>query len=91
MPDGQLGLHHSLGAMLGHEWGLWDHSRLAKSMVGMGVLHPDDMSSIIITSFQRRLKGEDMGLNDQIRRYHAYWRGQGFEVDSLLKQGRGLL
>jgi len=65
--------HHGLGMYLRNEWGLWRDSRLAKYFNEMQIRHPDDMSSIILTSYHRYLNQNSINLQEQIDYYTAYW------------------
>jgi len=65
--------HHGLGMWIRNNWGLWSGSRLAKYFNEMGIHHPDDMSSVILTSFHRQLNDQDIELEQQIRYYQEYW------------------
>lgn len=48
-------LHNTLGRYLRNKWVLWQGSPLAKHMEQVhGVIHPDDMSSMIIATYCRR-------------------------------------
>ena len=58
---------------LRNNWQLWGMSRLSFYFNNIGVYHPDDMSGIILTSYQRHLKGEDIKLEEQIKHYQDYW------------------
>jgi hypothetical protein len=40
----------------------------------MGLEHPDDMSSVILTSLWRTLHGEPLRVDEQVKGYQAYWR-----------------
>jgi hypothetical protein len=88
LPDGELStyLHRSFGRYLRNNWGLWGSSDLALNLRKMGILHPDDMSSIILDSYQRKLKGEDIRLQEQLQYYQDYWRKNGTPVDSILQE-----
>ena len=44
------------------------------------------MSGIILNSYQRKLKGEDIKLEEQLKYYQDYWRKSGTPVDSILKE-----
>ncbi len=68
-----IGMHMGLGRGLRNEWGLWGGSRLAKFFNQMGVFHPDDMSSIILESYVRRLKNVPIRLEEQVAYYKEYW------------------
>ena len=67
-------LHHGLGRYIRNTWGLWTQSQLFVWFKEQyGITHPDDISSIIIVSTQRHLKGEDLRLEEQIQTYKDYW------------------
>jgi len=79
--------HHGLGRMLRNNWGLWwaedwpekynkQETELHKYMVGLGLHHADDMSGLILTSFQRHLKGEPLDIEGQVAHYQNYWKEQ---------------
>ena len=65
--------HHGLGTGLRNGWGLWKGSRLSKYFNEIGLVHPDDMSGVILTSFWRRLHGQPLRVEEQVRYYQAYW------------------
>ncbi|MCE3279281.1 MAG: hypothetical protein K0S44_1472 [Bacteroidetes bacterium] len=87
LPDREFGtrVHHSFGMYLRNNWGLWSNSILSKKLYDMGILHPDDMTAIILDSYQRRIKGEDIRLQEQLKYYQDYWREKGTPVDSILR------
>lgn len=87
LPDGEFSgfVHHGFGMYLRNNWGLWGDTKLAKNLYEMGILHPDDMTGIILNSYQRRLKGEDIRLQEQLKYYQDYWRKNGTPVDSILQ------
>lgn len=76
--DATSGLHFSVGMALRNEWGLWHDSVLAKWFKSKGIMHADDMSAILLTSFHRRTNGLDIELDKQIKRYQDFWRKEGF-------------
>lgn len=65
--------HFGFGMWIRNNWCLWGGSRLSKHFNGLGIFHPDDMSSIILTSYHRYLNGEDIRLQQQIDHHKAYW------------------
>lgn len=67
-------MHFSLGMWLRNNWGLWRGSRLSKYFNDLGVYHADDMSGIILTSYERYLKKEDIKLDEQIKFSKNYWK-----------------
>ncbi len=69
--------HFGLGMWLRNNWQLWGGSRLSYYFNDMGIYHPDDISGIILTSYHRQLKGEDIKLEEQIKHYQDYWIEMG--------------
>ena len=53
-------IHHSIGQWIRNNWGLWvvgeNMNKLKCWFVEKGVSHPDDISSIILTTFHRYKK-----------------------------------
>jgi hypothetical protein len=90
LPDGDFSgsVHHGFGMYLRNNWGLWQDSKLARNLYNMGILHPDDMTAIILTSYQRKLKGEDIQLDEQLKYYQDFWRKSGMPVDSILEANK---
>lgn len=88
LPDGEFGgyVHHGFGTYLRNNWGLWGNSELAKNLSEMGIFHPDDMSAIILDSYQRKLKGEEIKIEEQLKYYQDYWKENGIPVDSILNE-----
>ncbi len=66
--------HFSVGMWLRNNWGLWKDNNLTAFFNNLGVHHPDDMSSIIMTCYYRHLKHQDYELDKQIQYYKAYWK-----------------
>jgi hypothetical protein len=52
--------HFGLGLWMRNNWGLWGRSRLAEWFNARGVTDPDEMSSAILRSFRRHLRGEQV-------------------------------
>ncbi len=69
--EGLWEYHFGFGTGLRNEWGLWAHSRLAQYFEALGVDHPEEMSSIIIKSYWRRLNHQDLKLEEQLAEYRA--------------------
>ena len=50
-PESMIRYHHSLGMWMRNNWGLWGGSRLQKYFQDRGVVHPDDMSGVILEHY----------------------------------------
>lgn len=83
--------HHGLGTALRNCWGLWaGGSALAQWFVERGIQHPDDMSSIVLTSFHRKLGGEEVDLEGQIAKHLAYWEKQRQDYEEGTSSGNSI-
>lgn len=81
-------LHFGFGTYLRNSWGLWHRSSLALWFRVRGIWHADDMSSIILTSYVRKLRGEPIQLRSQIEHHKEYWRRVEAEEESAARDGR---
>jgi len=73
-------LHFGTGLYMRNNWGLWEgKNSLFRFFKTKGIFHPDDMSSIILTSFHRTLNGVDIKLDQQVSEYKEYWRAVQIE------------
>ena len=61
--------HLGLGMWLRNNWGLWGGSRLSVYFNDMKIFHPDDMSGIILHSYYRHVKGQNLDIEGQIEHY----------------------
>lgn len=68
-------LHHGTGRAIRNSWGLWKKRKnsLSRYFKRYGIFHPDDISSIILTSFHRKLNNKKLDLEKQAKRYIDYW------------------
>lgn len=66
--------HFGIGMWIRNNWGLWSGSRLRLYFNHKGVYHPDDISSIILTSYYRRLTNKEIDLSGQINEIQDYWK-----------------
>ena len=75
-------LHHGFGTGLRNAW-LWgERSPAASDMLERGFVHPDDMSSAIITGFWARENGCDYPIEPVIAWYAAYWTASAQEREN---------
>ena len=66
--------HHGLGTWVRNNWGLWSgKSELFKWFKYNKIDHPDDMSSIILTSYHRYKNNKDIKLQEQFAKYIEFW------------------
>ncbi len=86
LPDKEFSysVHDSFGRYLRNSWGLWGDTELTNNLFKMGILHPDDMTGIILTCYQRKLKGENINLEKELKYYQDFWIEQGINIDSIL-------
>jgi len=73
--DAVTQLHFGTGLSIRNSWGLWaeKENSFKRYFKRLGIFHPDDISSIILTSFHRKLNGKDIDLNEQVKYYKEYW------------------
>ncbi|MNR25193.1 hypothetical protein D3C85_1423280 [compost metagenome] len=69
-----LSSHFGMGTWIRNNWRLWGSGKFSKYFNSIGIFHPDDMSCIILTSYYRYLKGQDLGLDKQVKYYQEYWK-----------------
>lgn len=67
-------LHHGFGTWIRNNWGLWGNSALKKSLVDSGMAHPDDMSSVILKAYHRKLNDSTLSITDEAQKYERYWK-----------------
>ncbi len=65
--------HLGFGMWIRNNWRLWQGSRLSKYFNSLGIYHPDDMTGVIFDSYHRRLTGNEIKLNEQVKIYDDYW------------------
>jgi len=72
--DSLKNVHFSVGMWIRNNWihGQRD-TLLVRYFNKIGIFHPDDMSSIILTSLYRKLTNKPIDLNKQIEFYKEYW------------------
>lgn len=70
-----LDAHHSVGMWIRNEWirGKRD-TLLTNQFNDLGIYHPDDMSSIILTSLHRKLNNKPIDIEGQVQQYKDYWK-----------------
>lgn len=73
--DAIVELHHTLGRWIRNAWGLWTKdTELYSILNGMGLWHPDDMSSVVLKSYHRKINGKELNLKEQVQHYTDFWK-----------------
>jgi len=54
-------------------WGLGYNTRISKYFISLGIDNPEDMGSIIFTSYKRYLREDPIDLDGQIDFFKKYW------------------
>jgi hypothetical protein len=73
--DAVTELHLSAGMWIRNNWVHGDRDpALTNYFDSLGIYHPDDISSIILTSLHRTLNQKDIQLDKQVESYKAYWK-----------------
>jgi hypothetical protein len=80
--------HLNLGMWMRNFWGLWQGSRLKEYFEGIGVNHPDDMTSIILRSFHRRLNNQEIGVSRQVEIYQKFQEFITRYLENLKREGK---
>lgn len=67
--------HSGLGRWIRNTWGFWTKdTELYTVLNNMGLWHADDMYSIIMTSYHRKLQGKELNLKEQVQYHINYWK-----------------
>ena len=73
--DAVAELHLGTGMWIRNNWIHGDRdTALTNYFHSLGIFHPDDISSIILTSLHRTLNGKDIQIDKQVESYKAYWK-----------------
>ncbi|MFK7834299.1 MAG: DUF6794 domain-containing protein [Winogradskyella sp.] len=73
--DAVTELHFGAGMGIRNGWDLWKgKNQILRFFKSKGISHPDDMSSIVLTSFHRQLNNKPIDLDSQISYYEKYWK-----------------
>ncbi len=72
-------LHFSLGMTLRNNWSLWEPDTPMKRDAAMnyGIIHPDDISSLILSWVTAEVKGELFDPKQYCNIFHIHWRKYG--------------
>ena len=62
----EVNTHFGFGMWMRNNWQLWGGSRLSKYLNDLGLRHPDDMSSTILTLYYKYLIEDNFDINKEI-------------------------
>jgi len=61
---------YDFGKSIRNDWGLWrGENDLVIFFNSYGIFHPDEMSSIILTSFYRKMKNQEIDFEGQVKKF----------------------
>ncbi|KAF2328189.1 DUF6794 domain-containing protein [Flavobacterium daemonense] len=72
--DAVTELHTTVGMWIRNNWIRHGNGKLVKQFNKIGIYHPDDISSIILTSLHRKLNHQDLKVEEQAQHYIDYWK-----------------
>lgn len=81
-----INAHFGLGMWLRNNWGLWGGSRLQLYFIKEGIDHPDNMSDIILTSYYRYKKSQNINFKQQIKYYSINDSNIQFYAEDSIKK-----
>ena len=64
----------TVGMWIRNSWIRKGNDSLANQFHKIGIYHPDDISTIILTSLHRKLNNKELKLKEQARHYIDYWK-----------------
>jgi len=73
--------HHTIGGHIRNHFKLWEGGVIKDWFNTIGIYHADDMSSIILTSFHRKMNNKPTEIKKQIKRYRDFWKKQNPRVN----------
>jgi hypothetical protein len=83
--------HFGAGQQIRNNWGLWEgKNSLYQEFKSLGVTFPEDISTIILTSFYRRLNHQDIDLKGQIQKYKLQKKQNKINKDSMNSMAKRL-
>lgn len=83
--------HFGAGMFIRNEWFLWwfpkhkyeswpkEQPKLNAEFEKIGIIHADDMSSILLTCLYRSLINKDWDIKDQVKTYQDHWKMHGYK------------
>ncbi len=71
--DQMIECHFGSGMGMRNSWGLQGDSSLETHMRGLGFIHADDMSEVILETFWCKRHAKDFRIKERVEYYKAYW------------------
>lgn len=72
--DAVTELHMTVGMWIRNSWIRNENDSLVDQFHKIGVFHPEDISTIILTSLHRKLNHKEIKLDEQAQKYIEYWK-----------------
>lgn len=73
--DAVVGSYHGLGMYIRNKLRLWDDdTELSKYFRSIGIIHGDDKSCIILTSYHRKCNNLLIDIEEQLPQYWKHWK-----------------
>jgi hypothetical protein len=72
-------LHLGLGQWIRNNWDLWKGGALLDHLKSLGMIHPDDMSTVIMEEYWARMNGVPSTMQEDIGYYKNFWDKQGIK------------
>lgn len=66
--------HFKYGQWIKNHWVRNGNSKFGKFFIRHGIIHPDDISSVVLKSFHRKLNNKSIDLAGQIQYRNIYWQ-----------------
>lgn len=89
--DAVADAHFAAGQGIRNGWDLWKgKNSLYRQFSSKGIKHPEDISSIILTSFHRRLNNKDIDFEGQVNVYKEYKKKSEIETKERIKKFKTL-
>lgn len=79
-------LHFGLGRWIRYNWNFYEGSRLGEQLRGLGISHPDDMSTFLMTLLHRELNGnpyDEKALIAELSKARKKKNGMNREVNTI--------
>lgn len=75
-------MHHGLGRWMRNNWGFWkQEGQLFDYLVSIGLIHPDDMSGLILRMTHRKMQNDSFDVKKYVEDRKKYWLNLELELE----------